>query len=249
ARRRSAYSAISPSAYLVRGQKNPRRPSPLVRGTTWTCRCGTDWLTVLFIATNEPVEPSAVRTVAAIRRAAANTGSSSASGRSVSVSTCSRGTTRTWPLKTGRRSRNAMTVSVSRTTSAGSSPRTTAQNSQPSPATVSVPHDGCRRDGVRQRLDHPDGATGPQRGPGCGGDQPVAGLVVQENHRAVAVGCGRGGLRWQEQGVDATLPRGTPGLLETEHPCAAGELLVEPVQQRLVLLLQALLQQRPRSPA
>ena len=31
---RSAYSAASPSPYFVRGQKKPRSPSPLVRGTT-----------------------------------------------------------------------------------------------------------------------------------------------------------------------------------------------------------------------
>ena len=49
ARSRSAYAAASPSAYFVRGQKKPRSPSPLVRGTTWRCRCGTDWLTVLLI--------------------------------------------------------------------------------------------------------------------------------------------------------------------------------------------------------
>ena len=45
-----AYASISPSAYLVRGQKNPRSPSPFVLGTTWTCRWGTDWLTTLLIA-------------------------------------------------------------------------------------------------------------------------------------------------------------------------------------------------------
>ena len=31
---RAAYSAASAAPYLVRGQKKPRRPSPLVRGTT-----------------------------------------------------------------------------------------------------------------------------------------------------------------------------------------------------------------------
>ena len=41
ARSRSAYSAgLASSAYFVRGQKKPRRPSPLVRGTTCRCRCG-----------------------------------------------------------------------------------------------------------------------------------------------------------------------------------------------------------------
>ena len=59
-RSRSAYAAASPSAYFVRGQKKPRSPSPLVRGTTWRWRCGTDWLTVLLIATNEPCAPRRV---------------------------------------------------------------------------------------------------------------------------------------------------------------------------------------------
>ena len=57
---RSAYAAASPSPYLVRGQKKPRSPSPLVRGTTWRWRCGTDWLTVLLIATNDPCAPRRV---------------------------------------------------------------------------------------------------------------------------------------------------------------------------------------------
>lgn len=33
-RNRRAVAAASPSAYRVRGQKKPRSPSPLVRGTT-----------------------------------------------------------------------------------------------------------------------------------------------------------------------------------------------------------------------
>ncbi len=54
-RSRSAYSAISSSpVYFCRGQKKPRRPSPLVRGTTWTCTWGTAWLTTLFCAIHEP---------------------------------------------------------------------------------------------------------------------------------------------------------------------------------------------------
>jgi hypothetical protein len=55
------------SAYFVRGQKNPRSPSPLVRGTTCRCRCGTDWLTVLFIATKLPCAPSPSTTAVASR--------------------------------------------------------------------------------------------------------------------------------------------------------------------------------------
>ena len=53
-------SRAASSAYFVRGQKKPRRPS-LVRGTTWQCRCGTDWLTTLFMATNVPCASSASR--------------------------------------------------------------------------------------------------------------------------------------------------------------------------------------------
>ena len=67
----SAYSAISASpAYFWRGQKKPRRPSPLVRGTTCTCTCGTAWLTMLFSAIHEPWAPSAVddRSRAALHR-------------------------------------------------------------------------------------------------------------------------------------------------------------------------------------
>ena len=52
----------------------------------------------------------------ASRWAAARKPSRSSAGRSGSVSTCSRGTSRTWPLKTGRVSRKATRSSVSRTT-------------------------------------------------------------------------------------------------------------------------------------
>ena len=50
---------------LVRGQKKPRRPSPLGRGTTCTWRWATLWLTMLLIATNVPSAPSASGTAAA----------------------------------------------------------------------------------------------------------------------------------------------------------------------------------------
>ena len=65
------------SAYFVRGQKKPRSPSPFVRGTTWRCRCGTDWLTVLFMATNEPCAPRPSFTAVASRWAAARNASRS----------------------------------------------------------------------------------------------------------------------------------------------------------------------------
>ena len=41
--RRRTSAASASSAYFVRGQKNPRSPSPFVRGTTCRCRCGTLW--------------------------------------------------------------------------------------------------------------------------------------------------------------------------------------------------------------
>ena len=47
-------AASSSLPYFVRGQKNPRRPSLRLRGTTWTWRCGTDWLTTLFVAVKTP---------------------------------------------------------------------------------------------------------------------------------------------------------------------------------------------------
>ena len=46
--------ASSSSRYFRRGQKKPFSPSPLVRGTMCTCRCGTLWLTRLLTATNVP---------------------------------------------------------------------------------------------------------------------------------------------------------------------------------------------------
>src|SRR6476619_4123048 len=53
-------------AYLVRGQKKPLSPSFLFLGTTCTCKCGTLWLTRLFIATKVPSASIAVSTARAI---------------------------------------------------------------------------------------------------------------------------------------------------------------------------------------
>src|SRR5687767_3605568 len=64
----SAYASASPSAYRRRGQKKPRKPSPRVRGTTCTWRCGTLWLTTLLLATNVPPAPNASGIAAAIAR-------------------------------------------------------------------------------------------------------------------------------------------------------------------------------------
>ena len=63
----ATWVAWASSRYLVRGQKNPRSPSPFVRGTTCVCRWGTLWLTVLLMATKLPSAPIAVRTAAATR--------------------------------------------------------------------------------------------------------------------------------------------------------------------------------------
>ena len=54
-------------AYFVRGQKNPRSPSLRRRGTTWTCRCGTDCETTLLTALKMPSASIASRT-ATLRR-------------------------------------------------------------------------------------------------------------------------------------------------------------------------------------
>ena len=83
-------------------------------------RAGTAWLTTLFSATHEPCAPSAVdhRGRAPLhrdeqRRSAAASAARAASRRARA------GTTSTWPLKTGRMSRNATTSGSSSTTCAG----------------------------------------------------------------------------------------------------------------------------------
>src|SRR5207253_652626 len=126
---RSAYSSRSASdSYFVRGQKKPRSPSPLRRGTTCTCRCGT--LCEIFVLTAAKL-PSAERpdsSAAATLCTAESSGSISGRGNSSKSATCSRGVTRTWPLNTGRVSRNAQTWSSRSTIDAASSPRQMAQN-------------------------------------------------------------------------------------------------------------------------
>ena len=70
-RRRAATAAASASsAYLPRGQKNPRRPSLGLRGTTWVWRWGTLWLIRLLMATNDPAAPDARRSIARASRCA-----------------------------------------------------------------------------------------------------------------------------------------------------------------------------------
>jgi GT2 family glycosyltransferase len=106
----------SSSSYFPRGQKNPRRPSFRLRGTRWTCRCGTLWLTTLLSATNAPWDVIATRMAPERDFAFANRGATSSSGRSQMVSWCSRGTRSEWPGKSGRWSRNASETSSSKTT-------------------------------------------------------------------------------------------------------------------------------------
>src|SRR6478735_6726872 len=118
------------SAYLVRGQKKPRRPSPLVRGTTWQWRCGTDWDTVLLIATNDPSAASPSTMARESRWAAARNGSRSGTGRSGSVTTCARGMSRVCPLNSGRMSRNATKSSSLHAIEASVSPAAIRQNRQ-----------------------------------------------------------------------------------------------------------------------
>ena len=65
--RSATASASSSEEYLVRGQKNPRSPSLRSRGTTCTCRCGTDCEITLFIATKQPGLPIARGTAALSR--------------------------------------------------------------------------------------------------------------------------------------------------------------------------------------
>src|SRR5882757_7928329 len=68
-------SIISDSSlYGWRGQKNPFRPSFFLRGTIWTCRCGTLWLTRLLMATNEPSARMPVSIALARRWAEENSG-------------------------------------------------------------------------------------------------------------------------------------------------------------------------------
>ena len=42
----------------MRGQKKPLSPSLRRRGATWTWRCGTLWLTTVFVAVKLPSAPS-----------------------------------------------------------------------------------------------------------------------------------------------------------------------------------------------
>src|SRR4051794_30934901 len=104
---------------------------------------------MLLTATNEPWAPSPSTTAVASRWAAARNPSRSPAGRSGSVTTCSRGTSSTCPLKTGRWSRNATRSGSSSTRSAGTSPATIPQKTQPGsapPLTAGSVADAVARD-------------------------------------------------------------------------------------------------------
>ncbi len=78
---RAVSRMCSSLSYFRRGQKNPRRPSLRLRGTRWTWRWGTLWLTTLLSATNAPWDAHRVRMAAESRRALANSGPTSSSGQ------------------------------------------------------------------------------------------------------------------------------------------------------------------------
>ena len=87
---RSATSCRLTRPYFVRGQKKPRSPSPLVRGTTCTWRWATLWLTTLLLATNVPCAPSASGNAAATVLHAPEERTDRSASRSGSVTTWSR---------------------------------------------------------------------------------------------------------------------------------------------------------------
>src|SRR2546430_2072578 len=132
---RSAYSSRSASdSYFVRGQKKPRSPSPLRRGTTCTCRWGTLCEILVFTAVKLPSAESPVSMARAMLCTAAKRGSISGRGSSSRSGTCSRVATSTCPLKTGLVSRKAQTCSSRSTIDAASSPRPIAQNGHSMPS-------------------------------------------------------------------------------------------------------------------
>src|SRR5712692_403960 len=146
---RCAYSSRSASdSYFVRGQKNPRSPSPFRRGTTCTCRCGTLCEIFVFTATKLPSAPSPVSIARATRCTAKRSGSICACGTSSRSGTCSRVATSTCPLNTGLVSMNAHTCSSRITTDAASSPRPIAQNGHSMPRRQST----NRRRGRRKTV-------------------------------------------------------------------------------------------------
>src|SRR5688500_15868969 len=85
---------------------------------------------MLFIATNVPCEPVALRIATESVRAFVKSGPTWSSGRSQSASWCSRGIKSVCPGKRGLRSRKAIERSSSKTTCASESPDAIAQKTQ-----------------------------------------------------------------------------------------------------------------------
>src|SRR5439155_5990732 len=98
------------------------------RGTTWTCRCATLWLTRSLSAMKAPSARRADSSARLTSRTRENNGPIWASGRSSKVATWATGATSVWPRCSGRWSRKATTTSSRKTISAFSDPRTIAQN-------------------------------------------------------------------------------------------------------------------------
>lgn len=76
---------------------------------------GTLWVTVLLTPMKLPSVPEAAAMAALTCCTRANSGPVSSGGRSASVRKCRRGMTSTWPLNTGRASRNATVCSSAAT--------------------------------------------------------------------------------------------------------------------------------------
>ncbi len=115
-----------------RGQKKPRRPSFLRRGTMCTCKWGTLWLTRLLMATKEPSACMPSSTARATSWTFAKNAPIKWEGRSARVPQCCLGTSNACPRNSGRMSRKATEIESSNTTWLASSPAAIWQNLQTS---------------------------------------------------------------------------------------------------------------------
>ena len=112
-------------------RQEPFSPSPFFRGTTCTWRCGTLWLTRLFIATNVPSAASAASTARATRWTLAKSGATRFRREVPERRRRDRAARRARGRGTrDARSRKATTRSSSSTRCAGASPRVIAQKGQ-----------------------------------------------------------------------------------------------------------------------
>src|SRR5262249_11972800 len=127
---------------------------------TWTCRCGTLWLTRLLTATNEPSAPRPRSTARATRAAAPRTAGARSAGRSSSVGTCARGITSVWPGNRGRWAGKARVAPSSNTTCRAASPRARRQNAQPGTAGGSAPTGSAEEPADRPPPQRQDGLGG-----------------------------------------------------------------------------------------